>query len=170
MKAYDAVGEAGNTSFSPYIDLIAQMRSKKLPFWNFSDIMELEHRYDAKSSFFFMVQDPGDQDFNYGIENCEAIICELSDNGWEIGLHGGHTTYNDPIKMREQKRRLEKILNKTVVGYRNHYLRFKVPQTWEYLSDTGFLYDTTLGYNSCVGSEMVCVSHSDPLISQKERD
>jgi hypothetical protein len=74
MKVYEAIGEARNTRFSKYIDLLAQMRSKKLPFWNFSDIMELEDRYDAKSSFYFMVQDPGDQDYNYDIKNCESIM------------------------------------------------------------------------------------------------
>ena len=151
MKAYDAIGKIRNTRFSAVIDSLAQMRSKNLPFWNFSDIMELEDHYDAKSSFYFMVQEPGDWDYNYDIDDCEAIIGELSDRGWEVGLHGGHTAYNNPVQMKEKKLRLEKVLNKNVVGYRNHYLRFKVPETWEYLKETGFLYDTTLGYNTCVG-------------------
>jgi hypothetical protein len=151
MKAYEAIGKDHNARFSTYIDLFAQMRSNKLPFWNFSDIVALEDHYNAKSSFYFMVQDPSDQDYNYNIEDCETILGELSDKGWEVGLHGGHTAYKDPFLMKEKKKRLEKVLNKNVVGYRNHYLRFKVPETWEFLSDTGFLYDTTLGYNTCVG-------------------
>jgi peptidoglycan/xylan/chitin deacetylase (PgdA/CDA1 family) len=151
MKSYEALGKLRTTSFSKCIDLISQMRSKKLPLWNFSDIIAIEDRYDAKSSFFFMVQDLGDQDYTYDIKDCELIIGEVTDGGWEVGLHGGHTAYNDWREMKEKKLRLEKILNKKVVGYRNHYLRFKVPDTWEHLHDAGFSYDTTLGYNDCVG-------------------
>ena len=42
-------------------------------------------------------------------------------------------------------------MGKAVVGYRNHYLRMQIPDTWEYLADAGFSYDTTLGYSDCVG-------------------
>jgi len=151
MKILEALGNLRTIRFSTCIDLLAQIRSKKLPLWNFSDIIALEDRYDAKSSFNFMVQDPGDQDYNYDINDCEAIIGELSDRGWEIGLHGGHTAYDDLSEIREKKKRLEKILNKKVVGYRNHYLRFTVPETWDHISNAGFLYDTSLGYSDCVG-------------------
>ena len=51
----------------------------------------------------------------------------------------------------EKKQRLEKVLGKKVIGYRNHYLRFKVPDTWELLSKAGFKYDTTFGYADCAG-------------------
>ena len=90
-------------------------------------------------------------DYNYDIEDCEAIIGELNDGGWEVGLHGGHTTYTDKVEMKEKKQRLEKVLNKEVVGYRNHYLRFRVPDTWEHLHQAGFRYDATFGYADCIG-------------------
>ena len=150
-KTYEALINLRNAHLASGMSSFAQIRSKKVPWWNFSDIMALEDRYNAKSSFYFMVQNPDDRDYNYDIEDCESIIGELSDRGNEVGLHGGHTTYNSPDQMKEQKQRLEKVLHKNVVGYRNHYLRFKVPETWEYLRDSGFLYDSTLGYNDCVG-------------------
>jgi hypothetical protein len=151
MKTYEALGKIPSARFSTCLDYLAQMRSKKLPFWNFSDIMALEDHYDARSSFYFMVLNPGNRDYNYDIESCESIIGELSDNGWEVGLHGGHTTYNDPVEMKEKKQRLEKVMNKKVTGYRNHYLRFRVPDTFEYLQSAGFRYDSTLGYADCIG-------------------
>ena len=150
-KIYEALGNLGNTHISTITDKLTQIWSKKIPWWNFSEIMALEDRYNAKSSFYFMVQDPGDHDYNYDIENCEEIIGELSDKGWEIGLHGGLSAYTDPGEMKEKKQRLEKVLNKNVVGYRNHYLRFRIPDTWEHLQSAGFLYDATLGYSDCIG-------------------
>lgn len=143
--------------FSEGLHSLAEMRSKKLPLWNFSDITELEERYGAKSSFYFMVQEPkdpynaNDNYYPYEIEDCETIIGELSDGGWEVGLHGGHSAYIDPVEIREKKQRLEKVLHKTVIGYRNHYLRFRVPDTWEHLHNAGFRYDSTLGYADCIG-------------------
>jgi len=151
IKSIAALRQLHEADFSGCINYLAQMRSKKLPWWNFSDIMTLEERYEAKSSFYFMVQDSGDQDYAYDIEDCESIIGELSDKGWEVGLHGGHTAYNNPVEMKAKKQRLEKILNKNIVGYRNHFLRFLVPDTWEHLCSAGFLYDTTFGYADCVG-------------------
>lgn len=71
--------------------------------------------------------------------------------GWEVGLHGGCRAYRDPKRLLAEKRSLEKILNRRVAGYRNHYLRFQVPDTWELLERAGFLYDTTLGYPDCTG-------------------
>ena len=76
---------------------------------------------------------------------------KIIDRGWEVGLHGGHTAYLNAQEMKIKKERLEKVTHQPVLGYRNHYLRFKVPDTWEYLSKAGFQYDTTLGYADCAG-------------------
>lgn len=126
--------------------------NKKLnPFWNFKEIMELEAKYDAKSSFYFLTLEPGENDYSYNIEDIENELSTISNNGWEVGLHGGHESYNNLEDIKKKKQKLEKVLGKEVIGYRNHYLRFKVPNTWELLSKAGFKYDTTFGYADCVG-------------------
>ena len=81
----------------------------------------------------------------------EHEIGNIADKGWEVGLHGGHNAYNNLDEIEDKKKRLEKDLGKKVIGYRNHYLKFKVPDTWELLSKAGFKYDTTFGYADCVG-------------------
>jgi peptidoglycan/xylan/chitin deacetylase (PgdA/CDA1 family) len=138
-------------SFSGFTHSVLAMRSKKIPAWNFSDIMALEDRYGAKSSFYFLVLDPDEQDYTYRIEDCEPVLGDIIDRGFEAGLHGGHGSYLSPQELHGKKERLEKIVNCSVTGYRNHFLRFKVPETWEYLREAGFLYDTTLGYAECIG-------------------
>jgi len=130
---------------------LSEMRSKKLPLCNFHEIMDLEEQYGAKSTFFFLAGSPGEQDYSYDIEDLKPEIRNIIDRGWEVGLHGGHNTYLNFEEMRLKKERLEKVAGKPVIGYRNHFLRFRVPDTWEYLSQAGFLYDTTLGYADCVG-------------------
>lgn len=150
-KGLGAVRSLSQGKFSEAVHSVAQMRSKKQPLCNFSAIMDLEEKYGAKSTFFFMVGNPGERDYSYRIEDLEPEIKEIIDRGWEVGLHGGHTTYLNLQEMKEKKERLEKVTHTPVLGYRNHYLRFKVPDTWENLSKAGFLYDTTFGYADCAG-------------------
>ncbi len=121
------------------------------PWWNFKDIMALEEKYGAKSSFYFLTLNKGDLDFNFEVEDLEHEIGNITDNGWEVGLHGGHEAYNNLDEIKEKKKRLEKVLGKKVIGYRNHFLKFKVPDTWELLSKARFKYDATFGYADCVG-------------------
>jgi peptidoglycan/xylan/chitin deacetylase (PgdA/CDA1 family) len=128
------------------------LKNKKLNLmWDFEDFMKLEDKYDAKSSFFFLTVNKEDMDFNFGVEDLEYEIGNIADKGWEVGLHGGHEAYNNLDVINKNKKQLEKVLGKEVIGYRNHYLRFKVPDTWELLSKSGFKYDTTYGYADCVG-------------------
>jgi peptidoglycan/xylan/chitin deacetylase (PgdA/CDA1 family) len=127
------------------------LNKKKHPFWNFKEIMKVEEKYDAKSSFYFLALKPGEKDYNYDLKEVTREMKEISDSGWEVGLHGGHGSYNNIEQMVQEKKLLEEILEKEVIGYRNHYLRFKIPDTWELLSKAGFKYDTTFGYADCVG-------------------
>jgi peptidoglycan/xylan/chitin deacetylase (PgdA/CDA1 family) len=121
------------------------------PIWNFREIMDLEEAYGAKSTFFVMGLEEGDQDINYRAEELSCEMGNIVDRGWEVGLHGGHEAYENPEALKRQKANLEMALGEKVVGYRNHYLRFKVPETWELLEKGGFKYDATFGYPDCVG-------------------
>ncbi|MCK4269993.1 MAG: polysaccharide deacetylase family protein [Methanogenium sp.] len=125
--------------------------NKRKPLCNFEEIMDLEEKYGAKSSFYFLALKPGDQDYSYDIMDLKNDIRNIRDQGWEVGLHGGHDAYNSYEKICEEKKRLEDALASEVVGYRNHYLRFCTPDTWEYLAQAGFLYDATFGYADCAG-------------------
>ncbi len=150
-KGLSALRHLKEGNLTETFNSIAWIRSKKLPMCNFSDILDIEEKYGAKSTFFFLVERPGSQDYMYNIENLEPEIREIIDCGCEVGLHGGYNTYLNPQEIKEKMNLLKKVTHKPVLGYRNHYLRFKVPDTWEHLSQAGFQYDTTFGYADCVG-------------------
>jgi len=124
---------------------------KSSPFLNFKEIMALEDRFDARSSFYFMATDRDIKRFRYDIEDVESEMGQIADTGREIGLHGGYYAYNDLDAMIKEKSAVEKTLGKAICGYRNHYLRFSYPETWELLELAGFRYDTTIGYSNGVG-------------------
>ena len=126
-------------------------RKEFSPYWNFKEIMDLEGKYGAKSTFYFLATDKDIRRFRYDIEDLENELGSIVDKGWEVGLHGGYYAYNSLEEMKKEKKRLEKVLGKEIIGYRNHYLRFKVPDTWGLLAGAGFKYDTTFGYDDVVG-------------------
>ena len=141
--------KSGDLTQAGYI--APQLCSKKRPEWNFSEIVDLEASYGACSSFYFLALEEGDRDYAYAIEDLEQDMGTLLDRGWDIGLHGGCEAYRDSEQLQREKRYLERILNRTVDGYRNHFLKFRVPDTWELLEQAGFRYDTTLGYPDSIG-------------------
>ncbi len=124
---------------------------EKSPYLNFQEIMDLEEKYGAQSSFYFLATDSDIRRFRYSIEDFEGELGQIVDQGWEVGLHGGYYAYNNLEEMKREKKRLEQVLGRKVTGYRNHYLRFSVPDSWEILEKAGFTYDTTLGYSDMIG-------------------
>ncbi len=151
IKSFEIVKSLRDRDLPRVGSIIPQLRSKKLPSWNFQEIITLEESYDACSSFYFLALEREDREYAYAIDDLEQEICMLQDRGWEVGLHGGCKAYRDPERLLAEKRSLEKLISRKAVGYRNHYLRFRVPETWKLLESAGFLYDTTLGYPDCTG-------------------
>jgi len=119
--------------------------------WNFQEIMNLEDKYDAKSTFFIMALEKSDPDFNYTVTDISNDLGIILDRGWEVGLHGNQEAYNNLKMLKIQKANLERGLGRKIAGYRNHFLRFKIPETWKILEEAKFCYDATLGYSDSVG-------------------
>ncbi|MHB1152949.1 MAG: polysaccharide deacetylase family protein [Eubacteriales bacterium] len=121
------------------------------PYLNFKKIIELEKKYNAKSTFYFMATNLDPKRFRYNIEDIAGELGFIAESSCEVGLHGGYYSYNDIEAVKNEKSRLENVLGKKVIGYRNHYLRFQTPQTWEILEECGFEYDSTYGYTDTIG-------------------
>jgi len=122
----------------------------KKEYWNFQKIMDFEDKYDFRSTFFFLTTKRDIQP-RYNINKLKRVISALNENGWEIGLHTGLNSYNDPIKLLKEKHKIENVLDGKISGIRNHYLRFNSPDTWRIQEKSGFSYDTTLGFRETVG-------------------
>jgi len=119
--------------------------------WAFDDTLRLEERYGAHSTFFLMALEKGDEEFDYRLSELSEETSMILDKGFEVGLHGGLSAFRDKVALATEKERMEKILGRKVVGFRNHYLKIEVPLTWHLLSEAGFAYDSTLGYAETIG-------------------
>jgi peptidoglycan/xylan/chitin deacetylase (PgdA/CDA1 family) len=136
------------------------------PYWNFERIRNLEDDLGVRSTFFFM-DERGKPRFTslqsqvlfrgrYTLDSIDIQreIIDLDSKGWEIGLHGSYHSYCDATLLGREKKKLEEILGKRVVGIRQHYLRMQIPDTWVIQSKLGFRYDATLGFSNRVGFPM----------------
>jgi len=139
-------------SFIRLSPLLSTLSNKKNgPYYNINKILEIEKQYNAKSTFFFLALDKDEKDFNYNIDGVVDVFKKIKEYDSEIGLHAGHLAYNDLKKLSQEKQKLENTINSKVIGIRNHFLKFKNPETWEIQSKAGFKYDASYGYNDVSG-------------------
>lgn len=113
-------------------------------FW----LAELSQKHDLDSAFYFHATPPGYWDFRYDVSSDALRRCidRLQDLGCEVGLHPGYDTPTDFARLQEEKARLDHLIRTPDYGGRQHYLRFKVPDTWRNWERVGLRYDTTMGY------------------------
>lgn len=137
--------------------------SGREPYWNFDRIIELESWFGIKSTFYFlneqgkakllnlksMVLYLGRYDINH--PKIHAIINKLHAAGWEIGIHGSYSSYNDKELFQSEKDSLEKILGERIYGGRQHYLNLEIPKTWRIHLEVRLEYDSTLGFTHNIG-------------------
>lgn len=116
------------------------------PYFNIEKILEIEEKLGINSTFYFLSLRPGDRDFNFKTEEISDLFGKIIKQGSEVGLHGGHDAFFDLERLNIEKNELEKSAKIKVKGYRNHYLKFNVPNTWSILERAEFNYDTTFGF------------------------
>lgn len=128
----------------------------KRSFNNFNKIIEIEKKYNATSTFFFLstrkdISTLNYKRVNYKLKSMKDIFTLIVENNDEIGLHGGYWTYNNIDKLKQEKGDLEKIAGINILSYRNHYLRFHFFETWKNLEKLNFKIDSTFGWNDAIG-------------------
>jgi hypothetical protein len=122
----------------------------KDPYNSFDQIMNISERCGTKSIFYFMADQ---QKSTYAISDPEVkeTIEKILTRGHEIGLHPNFGTYASYERLNEQKHQLDGILGYTGYGARQHYLQWKVPDTWRIYERAGILHDSSLGHTEMPG-------------------
>ena len=136
--------------------------SKENTYWNFDDVIAIEERYNIKATYFFLNESlplklfsPKNWVLSQGRYNIHDkrvvnIIEELIYRGHEIGVHGSFNSYNNQELLLKEKKTLENIVGKKIIGIRQHHLNLN-ENTWEIQNNCGFMYDTSFGFNRNIG-------------------
>ena len=128
------------------------IKKEKDPYDTYSQIESLNGTIDSESIFFFLVGEYGKYDKNLPHTSAELrkLIKTLGEKN-EIGIH---PSYNSNLKTKElliEKSNLESICNKAVLKSRQHYLKLRIPHTYENLISVGIQEDYTMGFASKIG-------------------
>lgn len=126
-----------------------------------NDIIEIEKKYNVRSTFFFIpfanrdgsvrVGTPAKgRAIKYDIREYKDLLQRLETGGWEVGVHG----LDAHISLKDAKDELEVIKfllpAKKKFGLRMHWL-FQSETLWKNLNEAGYYYDATFGNNDEVG-------------------
>lgn len=68
-----------------------------------------------------------------------------------VGLHPSYASNRSPYKLKEELSRLEKITDEPVLETRQHFLKLKLPFTYQRLMENGVKRDYTMGFAEEVG-------------------
>lgn len=136
----DAWAEAFSPRSGPYLRGIATL-------------LEIGRRYAVDRSAFYLMAAPGrgpQERYgpDYAIESTVArdLAADLRMAGVEIGIHPGYGTLDRYDRLLEEKVRFDRVIGGSNYGGRQHYLRFRTPQTWRFWDEAGFAYDSTVGF------------------------
>lgn len=127
--------QRGNVSDDPYYD-------------GLNTLLTVSEQNGLRSAFYFMASSGGPQDEGYDPTKSpyKEMIQNVQARGHEVGFHPGYSTFLNPERFYEEKQRLEIAVGTSVMGGRQHFLRFQVPDTWRLWDEAGLQYDATLGY------------------------
>lgn len=92
-----------------------------------------------KTRFFFLINNEtkNDNTFNWKNKPFQNLIQNIDQKGYPVGLHPSYNTYMDREKILFEKEKLEMITGHPVNISRQHFLKFRLPQTFEYLAEAG---------------------------------
>lgn len=160
----EGVGSSAQQLFS-YIKVRAGMEKDR--FATFDYIMQTQAQRGIKSTWFILLC--SDNLWGLDLDKYARQLQSIAAAGHEIGLHPGYDSYLDPERRNVEKKAIEQLSGCTITGARNHFLRFKIPESYHVACDTGFSYDSTLGFAECEGFRAGFCSPFKPFDPQRRQ-
>jgi peptidoglycan/xylan/chitin deacetylase (PgdA/CDA1 family) len=148
-----------NGGFLKRLKTVSQgLFEKKDPYDNLGEILALEDRHQVRSTFFFL---PGVANIKHGGRkilgrypnrfDVRQEAQRILETGCELDLHGSFGSSEDKEQLSREKDMLGGQMGMAPRGIRQHFLKYRFPQTPRIHEELGFDYDTTLGYGDCPG-------------------
>jgi len=143
-----------NKRFSRFNKFLKAFLKKNDPYlYSLNKIIDFELKNNIRSTFFIKTGCSSKHDVSYSVKNIfvKEKIEFLKEKNFDIGLHPSYKTYNNEIKMKNEKNRLINLLNYNEFGVRQHYLRYDINITPFLHEKLSFIYDSSLGYHDVEG-------------------
>ncbi len=123
------------------------LQSAKDPWDVYDDLKQMISKNHLPSIFFFLLADKSELDRNLHYQNPEMKkLIKRIESFSDIGIHPSFYTSSFPEKMLTEKQRLEKLSFQKITKSRQHYLKFKLPHTYNFLLSAGITEDYSMGF------------------------
>ncbi len=142
----------------------------KDPYDTFDYLMNLSEKAGLKSHFYFIPAMLGEDDAQYNISDKGVMktMLHINKRGHIVGIHGAYRSYKNKNLYYEELKRFPK--NIKIEEGRQHFLRFKNPETWQMLEDCKIKKDSTIGFINNVGFRAgTCFEYSGFNILTREK-
>ncbi len=118
------------------------------PWWNFEYLINMEKELGIRSTFYFLHSRNKKLDSKYRFDDDKvtSLIKNLDEEGFEVGLHGSYDSYINADFLKDEYNRVHSVLGKKPIGIRQHFLRYKIPDTAIIQENVGLKYDNTLTF------------------------
>lgn len=124
---------------------------KQDPYDTYDKIEEIaQSGFDVK--VFWLLGEYGTFDRNVDYNNIQhrRLIYGV-DHFADVGLHPSYRSNQSKVVLRDEKLRIQEILDREVTHTRQHFLKVKLPFTFRDLEKVGFTDDYSLGYADHIG-------------------
>jgi hypothetical protein len=111
-------------------------------------LLTIERNVAVHATYYLKTGGTSRHDVSYRLNDGygRELVRALEAAGHEIGLHPSYNTFTSSKKTKAEKERLDDVLHAKPTGVRQHFLRFKIPETWRIQAELGFVHDATLGF------------------------
>ena len=127
------------------------LRTGKDPNQTFDAIFQ--HCDPEWTQFFFLIDRNSSHDgrFTYQHSEYQELIQRIHQKGYPIGIHPSYTSYLDAARIDFEKTKLQAIIQQPISQSRQHYLRYRYPETFQHLAEAGIKEEYTLANYSTGG-------------------
>jgi len=124
----------------------------KDPYDTFDFLLDLYEKHNVKGLFFFLLGNYGAFDKNNPPEqkSMQVLMKRLAKKA-KVGIHPSYTSNNSFSAFENEKKILEKAIEKPVKLSRQHFLKLHLPMTYRSLLAAGIEEDYSMGYAASIG-------------------
>ena len=125
---------------------------EKDPFDTFDYQLQLQKELNLHPLYFILCgeYDLNDKNISLRNTNFQNLIKRLGDYA-KVGIHPSYNSYLNKEKVKTEVTKLSKVLNREITTSRQHFLRLRLPLSYQILIDLDITDDYTMGYATQAG-------------------
>jgi len=159
LEPIHLIWRQGLSGLRPAISILTGSKN----YWNFSSWIQMEKEYDIQSAFYFSAQHGslikylrGTPDPFYDVrsEQFKEVFHQLTEEGFEIGLHASYRAFESKERFESEKNLLQLVSGQEIRGNRHHFWHLNpddVESTLFLHEKVGLKYDTSLTHERYIG-------------------